>query len=108
MRSITACWLCSSLVAAALSPVAIALRTFLTAVRSADFKLALWRRVASACRARLRAWAVLAICETFFAGAGEKKTGHNRHFSRFAHGESARLFVSYKHTTDCAFAVLLS
>src|SRR5438552_12733935 len=106
MRSITACWLCSSLVAAALSPVAIALRTFLTAVRRADFKLALWRRVASACRARLRAWAVLAMCETFFAGAGEKKTGHNSHFSRFAQGESARLFVSDTPTTAPAFPLV--
>src|SRR6266567_1192668 len=61
MRSITACCACISLVAAALSPASTALRTFLTAVRSADFKLALCRRVVSACRARFRAWAVFAM-----------------------------------------------
>src|SRR4051812_10133530 len=61
MRSMTACDSRSVVVAAALSPVAIAFLTFLTAVRSADFKLALRWRVASAWRARLRACAVLAM-----------------------------------------------
>src|SRR5690348_16767297 len=61
MRSITACDSLNVAVAAALSPEAIAFFTFFTAVRSADFWLALRWRVASACRARLRACAVLAM-----------------------------------------------
>ena len=48
-------------VAAALSPDAIAFLTFFTAVRNSDLRLALRMRVASACRARLRAWAELAM-----------------------------------------------
>src|SRR5689334_18531023 len=52
MRSITACDSCRVFRAAALSPAAIDLRTFFTAERSADLRLALRLRVASACRAR--------------------------------------------------------
>ncbi len=59
--SITACDSCRVLAAAALSPVAMAFLTFLTAVRSADFWLALRMRVASACRARFLACAELAM-----------------------------------------------
>src|SRR6185503_11012383 len=65
MRSMTACDSCNVLVAAALSPVAMALRTFFTAVRSSDFWLALRMRVASACRARFLACAELAMEECF-------------------------------------------
>src|SRR5689334_4164168 len=61
MRSITACDSWYVLAAAALSPEAMALRTFLTAVRSSDFWLALRWRVASAWRARFLAWAELAM-----------------------------------------------
>src|SRR6185312_15574710 len=65
MRSITACDSRNVAAAAALSPAAIAFLTFLTAVRSADFWLALRWRVVSACRARLRACAVFAILLRF-------------------------------------------
>src|SRR6476620_8226562 len=103
MRSITDCWACSSLVAATLSPAPIAFLTFLIAVRSDDLRLALRCRVASACRARLRAWAVLAMGTKSLVALGlgwvtadglksllepSKKTGHNSNFPRFAQADS--------------------
>src|SRR5437764_7950054 len=61
IRSMTACDACSVFAAAVLSPAPMDFFTFLTAVRSADFMLALRLRVCSACRARLRACAELAM-----------------------------------------------
>src|SRR6188768_1180631 len=81
MRSITACDSRNVAVAAALSPLAIAFFTFLTAVRNADFWLALRWRVASAWRARLRACAELAM-----KSRSSKKTGHNTRFSHRGQG----------------------
>src|SRR5213080_786847 len=72
MRSITDCCAWNSFIAAALSPAAIAFLTFLTALRSADFRLALRLRVASACRARFLACAVLAIENSWFSGVAKK------------------------------------
>src|SRR2546430_12546009 len=85
MRSITDCWAWNSFVAAALSPATIAFLTFLTALRSADRRLALRFRVASFCRARFLAWAVLAMKISAFLECG-KRTGHNSRFSRFLQG----------------------
>src|SRR6266704_4006778 len=72
MRSITDCWAWNSFVAAALSPATIAFLTFLTALRSADLILVLRLRVASDCRARFLACAVLAIENSWFSGVAKK------------------------------------
>ena len=77
MRSITACDAFSSFIAAALSPVAIALRTFLTAVRSVERRPAFRLLVAAAWRARLRAWALLAMGRNPRVLELRKKTKHN-------------------------------
>ena len=61
IRSIADCDACIVFAAAALSPASIAYFTFLTALRSSDLRLALRLRVASACRARLRACAEFAM-----------------------------------------------
>src|SRR4030095_5653867 len=71
MLSITACDSWNVLAAAALSPAAIALRTFLTAVRSSDFWLALRWRVISAWRARFLAWAELAMTSVPWINRGQ-------------------------------------
>ena len=70
--------------------------TFLTAVRSDDLRLALRLRVASACRARLRAWAVLAMdLDSLLCWRSlGKKTGHNSDFSRFAQGKTLPALLS--------------
>src|SRR5947199_1207391 len=57
----TPCDICSVFAAVALSPAMIAFFTFLTAVRSVDFIVALRLRVTSVCLARLRACAELAM-----------------------------------------------
>src|SRR5436190_18052676 len=90
IRSMTACDACSVFAAAVLSPAPMDFFTFLTAVRSADFMLALRLRVCSACRARLRACAVLAMeCVPGFCLRisplrtrlqGTRKTAHNTRF----------------------------
>jgi len=61
MRSMTTCETLSVAAAAALSPAAIAFFTCLTAVRNDERRLALCLFLVVACRARLRAWALLAI-----------------------------------------------
>src|SRR5438067_12376079 len=60
-RSMMPCDICIVFAATALSPAAVAFFTFLTAVRSVDFIVALRLRVTSACLARLRACAELAM-----------------------------------------------
>ena len=60
MRSMTACDSRKVVVAAALSPVAICFLTFLTAVRSADFRLALRWRVGHEIRSLFENGAALA------------------------------------------------
>src|SRR5208283_280481 len=60
-RSITPCCAWNTFSAAALSPAAMAFLTLRTALRSADFRLALRLCVAADCRARFFACAVFAI-----------------------------------------------
>src|SRR5262245_6107364 len=73
MASITLCDSRSCACAAALSPEAIAFRTFLSAVRSSDRWAALWALRFRDCRARLRACAVFAMTFVSFAGNRQKK-----------------------------------
>jgi len=64
-RSITLVAFCKTVAAAALSPVAMAVRTCLIAVRSMERRLELCLLRATDWRARLRAWAVFAIVFVF-------------------------------------------
>jgi len=62
MESITPDARCSTVRAAFLSPAAIAFLTSRIALRNSERRAALCRRCFSACRARLRADAMLAMC----------------------------------------------